>query len=97
MAEIPVRRAVSRLDRGSGAPAELVGYAQGIEALNEPTAKPTLEYLAAMHQAFENPSTNPDFNNCQHQGWWFLPWHRMYLRQFEKIIGRSAGRARVPQ
>jgi tyrosinase len=39
-----------------------------------------------MHQTFEDPSPNSDFNNCQHQGWWFLPWHRMYLRQFEKII-----------
>ena len=26
------------------------------------------------------------WNQCQHQGWWFLPWHRGYLWAFEDIV-----------
>lgn len=26
------------------------------------------------------------WNQCQHQGWWFLPWHRAYLWAFEDIV-----------
>jgi tyrosinase len=26
------------------------------------------------------------WRKCQHQSWFFLPWHRMYLHHFEKII-----------
>ena len=26
------------------------------------------------------------FNQCQHAGWFFLPWHRGYLAAFESII-----------
>jgi len=28
------------------------------------------------------------FNQCQHQGWYFLPWHRGYLAAFEAILGK---------
>ncbi|MGH1416043.1 MAG: tyrosinase family protein [Pelagimonas sp.] len=27
------------------------------------------------------------FNQCQHAGWFFLPWHRGYLAAFEEILG----------
>lgn len=27
------------------------------------------------------------FNQCQHAGWFFLPWHRGYLAAFEAILG----------
>ena len=27
------------------------------------------------------------FNQCQHAGWFFLPWHRGYLHAFEAILG----------
>ncbi|MEO1318005.1 MAG: tyrosinase family protein [Pseudomonadota bacterium] len=27
------------------------------------------------------------FNQCQHAGWFFLPWHRGYLHAFEEILG----------
>ena len=29
---------------------------------------------------------NQDFNQCQHSGWFFLPWHRGYLAAFEAIV-----------
>ncbi len=38
-----------------------------------------------------NPPVSPNagrmFNQCQHAGWFFLPWHRGYLHAFEAILG----------
>ena len=34
---------------------------------------------------------SPQWNTCQHGHWWFLPWHRMYLIFFERIIRRLSG------
>jgi hypothetical protein len=33
-----------------------------------------------------SPGEPADWSQCQHGTWWFLPWHRMYLIQFERII-----------
>lgn len=41
-------------------------------------------YQAAIHGTDENPD---DWRNqCQHNSWFFLPWHRMYLYWFEEIV-----------
>ena len=29
------------------------------------------------------------WSQCQHQGWYFLPWHRGYLHAFEAIVGAA--------
>ncbi|MGK0378977.1 MAG: tyrosinase [Patiriisocius sp.] len=29
------------------------------------------------------------WENCQHQSWFFLPWHRMYLAYFEQIVAQT--------
>src|SRR5262245_35997951 len=26
------------------------------------------------------------WNQCQHQSWYFLPWHRAYLASFEAVV-----------
>ena len=48
------------------------------------------EYQSRMHGrpgAGElEPGEPKDWSNCQHGTWFFLPWHRMYLLQFERII-----------
>lgn len=31
--------------------------------------------------------------DCPHRNWWFLPWHRGYLANFESICGQMAGDA----
>jgi Common central domain of tyrosinase/Polyphenol oxidase middle domain len=36
---------------------------------------------------------SPQWNTCQHGSWWFLPWHRMYLIFFERIIRLLSGNA----
>jgi tyrosinase len=35
------------------------------------------------------PNTAVMWNQCQHQGWWFAPWHRGYLASFEAIIAST--------
>ncbi len=32
-------------------------------------------------------------NKCPHQNWWFLPWHRAYLANFESICRKLTGNA----
>ncbi|MDQ3953758.1 MAG: tyrosinase family protein [Actinomycetota bacterium] len=59
----------------------------------------SLRYQAAIHgRNGEQNRQNPDWDWCQHQNWFFLPWHRMYLRQFERIIGHLIGKPnwRIP-
>ena len=35
-------------------------------------------------------STNPTYwNQCQHQSWYFWPWHRAYLWTFEDIVSAA--------
>jgi tyrosinase len=37
-----------------------------------------------------NPQQQNIFwKQCQHGSWYFLPWHRMYLGYFEKIVGKT--------
>ncbi len=37
------------------------------------------------------------FNQCQHGHWWFLPWHRMYLYYFERILLSAIDASGVPR
>lgn len=65
---------------------DIVAYKAGITAMrNLPTTNPlNWNNWANIHGA---PSgTGPLWNSCQHGHWWFLPWHRMYLLFFERII-----------
>jgi peptidoglycan hydrolase-like protein with peptidoglycan-binding domain/subtilisin family serine protease len=46
-------------------------------------------HLAETHGASIVQSNWPrgaQWNQCQHASWFFLPWHRMYLHHFEKIV-----------
>ena len=59
----------------------------------DPTNPMSLTYQAAIHgRDGEANRQNRDWDWCQHDSWFFLPWHRMYLRQFEKIIGQLIGK-----
>lgn len=78
-------------------PAVLVAYEQAVgklRTLDPSGGKPVnplgWRFLAAIHGLAKpdgKPDTsNPFWSNCQHGSWFFLPWHRMYLRAFELII-----------
>ncbi len=76
--------------------------------LNDPTS---WRYLAAVHgypghasdpfaQAGEKlpskASQQAFWNQCQHQTWFFLPWHRGYLACFEEIVADAVVQAGGP-
>jgi tyrosinase len=50
------------------------------------------DFWAKLVQGQALPSTadqNTFWRQCQHGSWYFLPWHRMYLGFFEKIVRKT--------
>ncbi|MGH4009063.1 MAG: tyrosinase family protein [Pseudonocardiaceae bacterium] len=64
-----------------------VAYAQAVAAMQaRPATDPTSwTYQSAIHGAYAAPPPGARWNECQHQSWYFLSWHRMYLYYFERI------------
>ena len=73
----------------------LTAYADAVAAMMaKPISDPTSwGYLAGIH-GFD-PSAPlpagmtqlpPQWNQCQHYSWYFLPWHRMFVYYFELIV-----------
>jgi tyrosinase len=64
-----------------------LAYAKAVrEMMNRDPDDPTSwVYQSAMHGTYSDED-KPDWNNCQHASWFFLPWHRMYILAFEQII-----------
>ncbi len=68
----------------------ILAYAKAVNVLrqrsdadvNDPTG---WVYQAQVHGMVPNP-VDGFRNKCQHFGWFFLPWHRMYIYQFESIV-----------
>lgn len=85
-------------------PEEVEAFRRGIELMkSRPSSDPTSwRYQANIHgtgACFDSPpvdSAAPDalWNQCQHGHFFFLPWHRMYLYFFERIL-RAAVREAV--
>lgn len=91
-----VRKRVS----SQAAAADLSVYAEGVRLMKERSKIDRMDplgwyYQSRMHgnpQATERRADEPeDWSQCQHGSWFFLPWHRMYLRQFERIIQALTG------
>ncbi len=91
--EIPspalVRPAVSALAPDGP---ELTAYKRAIRIMkSRPASDPTSwTYQAAIHGSTEQPAQRA-WNNCQHQSYFFLSWHRMYLYFFERIVRDASG------
>jgi tyrosinase len=80
----------------------LLWYAKAVAHMQtRPIGNPaSWEYQAAIHEynLGQPPNTQPVntlpsaadrarfWTQCQHQSWFFLPWHRMYLAYFEEIV-----------
>jgi len=64
-----------------------LAYAQAVREMQgrQPSDPTSWSYQAAMHGTYSQPS-EPDWNNCQHASWFFLPWHRMFIYWFERIV-----------
>src|SRR4051812_42298270 len=66
----------------------LLWYARAVKRMQErPLSDQTSwAYQGAIH-ARDPQGEDPDFwDQCQHQTWYFLPWHRGYLTWFEQIV-----------
>lgn len=66
-----------------------LGYARAVRAMQAlPLSDPrSWRYQAAIHGlAGTAPPAGAPWNECQHATWFFLPWHRMYLYRFERIV-----------
>jgi tyrosinase len=79
-------------------------YAKAVSKMKtRPATDPTSWYYQAAIHGFR--ASNPYWKNvgtlppqaerdmywerCQHQSWFFLPWHRMYLAYFEQIVVKT--------
>jgi hypothetical protein len=83
-----VRREAWALESDSAFDPITLAYADAVQVMQaRPPADPTSwSYQGAIHAAFAPAPAGASWNQCQHRGWFFLPWHRMYLYYFERIV-----------
>ncbi len=69
----------------------IVGYrhAVGVMKKRGPELVTSWTYQAAIHG--KSAPNKLLWNQCQHEGWFFLPWHRMFLLRFEEIVREAIG------
>jgi hypothetical protein len=82
-----VRRDVWTLQANAPWDPITLAYARAVRTMQaRPATDPTSwTFQAAMHGTYTRPE-NPLWNGCQHASWYFLPWHRMYVYYFEKLV-----------
>lgn len=82
--------------RSPGGVTALEHYAGAVATMKErdPSDPTSWAYQAAIH-GFDGPS-QPLWNECKHWSWFFLPWHRMYLYYFERIVRKAVTDAGGP-
>jgi hypothetical protein len=63
-------------------------YARAVKTMQaRPASDPTSwTFQAAIHGSYAPAPPGAKWNECQHASWYFLPWHRMYLFYFERIV-----------
>jgi tyrosinase len=70
-------------------------YRQAVERMiSRPVSDPTSwRYQAAVHGTPPGMPLDPIgdgfWDQCQHQSWFFLPWHRGYLAAFEAVVAAT--------
>jgi tyrosinase len=89
---VRIRKSVWSLPQGDPI---ITWYRKAVETLiarpvNDPTS---WRYMAAVHGVPAGMATPPAasqfWDQCQHQSWFFLPWHRGYLAAFEAVIAKT--------
>ncbi|MFI8192074.1 tyrosinase family protein [Streptomyces sp. NPDC085946] len=67
----------------------LLWYARAVRAMrSKPETDPGSWLFQANIHGTRDGRQHPEWNNCPHGGWFFLPWHRAYLLCFEAIVRR---------
>jgi tyrosinase len=78
--KLRVRKSVAKLNANSPEIKALADAIQKMKALGGKDRR-GWEAQAAIHGTLQG-----GFKSCQHQNWFFLPWHRAYLYFFEDIV-----------
>jgi hypothetical protein len=65
-----------------------LAYAKAVRTMQgrDRTDPTSWDYQSAMHGTYATVIKGADWNQCQHAQWFFLPWHRMYVYFFERIV-----------
>src|SRR5262245_17459414 len=88
MNTVLVRRDVTKL--GEEWHPVLRAYALAVGRMADlPETDPrSMQYQASVHGVGDETDPPPDdfLSQCQHNCWYFLPWHRWYLYYFEQIV-----------
>jgi hypothetical protein len=86
-----VRRDIWELEKSGPFDPITLAYAKAVKVMQQrPATDPTSwSFQAAIHGSYNNPPPGAAWNQCQHQGWFFFPWHRMYLYYFERIVRKA--------
>jgi hypothetical protein len=98
MATAHVRREAWALQAATTFDPITLAFAKAVLVMQaRPESDPTSwTYQAAIHASFATPPPGASWNDCQHQSWFFLPWHRMYLYFFERIVRQAVTDAGGP-
>src|ERR1700690_4270980 len=89
---VRIRKSVWSLPQGDPT---FVWYRKAVaELLPRPETDPSSwRYLALIHGVpgghAKPPGTRNFWDQCQHQSWFFLPWHRGYVTAFEAVIAKT--------
>jgi tyrosinase len=88
MADVLTRRDVWTLEEEQSWHPILEAYALAVATMQErdPEDPTSWAYQAAVHGVASGEPPDDFRNQCQHRTWFFLPWHRMYLYWFERIV-----------
>jgi tyrosinase len=96
---VRVRKSVYALPAGDST---LEWYNTAVkELLSRPATNPTSwRYMAGVHGALSSVTRPPDastyWDACQHQNWYFFPWHRAYVAMFEAVVADCVTRLGGP-
>jgi hypothetical protein len=84
--ELLVRRSIWDLEQQDPWHPITLAYARAVGKLQTRAASDATSwtYQAAIHGTVATGQRG--WNQCQHGSWFFLPWHRLYLYYFERII-----------
>jgi Common central domain of tyrosinase len=90
----PPKKPYTRKDWDSLTPAEVCSIVKGVAAMKAlPATNPlSWQYQANIHGTNKAAAARLEAEDCcQHSGWYFLPWHRMEIFYFERILRAMSG------
>ncbi len=87
-ATVRVRRDVWALSAEDTWHPTILAYARAVAAMRLRHRDDPISwaYQGGIHGSVERPPARARWNQCQHGGWYFLPWHRLYLAYFERMV-----------